>query len=286
MGNNACREVERIPYLTKRAFHETYVRSNKPVIITGVMHDWPAMTKWTPVYLKQIGGDYPINLEFGNVLQEVASFQYWTFGEYIDWIISQTGSRPSTPVQERIPYLGQFEIFNAFPRLKEDVKNQMLWYRKVYTHYVAWIGPRGARTGLHMDRVNNLHGLIYGRKRWLLYPPDQSRLVYPSRKYDIFARVSSVDVENPDLNRYPRFAEARPLEAVLNSGELLFVPKGWWHYVCNLDVSISVACWGFTLWDLASVLVPEAIRRTLHDIGLYRRGNCTCFRHHRTNPRH
>ena len=50
-------------------------------------------------------------------------------------------------------------------------------------------------------------------------------------------------------NQFPRFAEAcengRYMEAVLQPGECLYIPRGWWHYVRSLDVSASVSFW----WD-------------------------------------
>lgn len=43
--------------------------------------------------------------------------------------------------------------------------------------------------------------------------------------------------------RHPGLGEARFIECVLREGELLFIPRGWWHYVWALDVSASVSFW-------------------------------------------
>jgi hypothetical protein len=55
--------------------------------------------------------------------------------------------------------------------------------------------------------------------------------------------VSSVDVEHPDLARFPNFAKARHMDAILGPGDALFLPKGWWHYVRALTPSFSVNFW-------------------------------------------
>ena len=55
--------------------------------------------------------------------------------------------------------------------------------------------------------------------------------------------VSNVDVEHPDLARFPLFAKARHFDAILGPGDALFIPKGWWHYVRALTPSFSVNFW-------------------------------------------
>lgn len=52
-----------------------------------------------------------------------------------------------------------------------------------------------------------------------------------------------VDVENPDLEKFPKFAEAPFLSCILSPGELLFIPVKYWHYVRALDLSFSVSFW-------------------------------------------
>lgn len=45
--------------------------------------------------------------------------------------------------------------------------------------------------------------------------------------------------------RFPLYADAEYVEAILEPGDCLFIPRGWWHYVASLDVSCSVSFW----WD-------------------------------------
>jgi hypothetical protein len=46
-----------------------------------------------------------------------------------------------------------------------------------------------------------------------------------------------VDVESPDLERFPRFAEALQAgqQAELAAGDALYIPSLWWHAVASLD---------------------------------------------------
>ena len=55
-----------------------------------------------------------------------------------------------------------------------------------------------------------------------------------------YARVySPIDIDRPDLNRYPRFSKVTVLEVVAEPGDTVFLPLGWWHQVAALEVSLS-----------------------------------------------
>ena len=63
-----------------------------------------------------------------------------------------------------------------------------------------------------------------------------------------------VDIDRPDLERFPGFAALQHRDCVLEVGDLLFIPCGWWHYVKalppqgpptagQLRASFSVSFW-------------------------------------------
>ena len=80
---------------------------------------------------------------------------------------------------------------------------------------------------------------IYGRKKFVIYPPDQERYLYPSPQKQNLSMINNVD--KPDLDRFPLFAKATPITFVLEPGELLFIPSHWWHTTQMLTPSISVS---------------------------------------------
>jgi len=92
-----------------------------------------------------------------------------------------------------------------------------------------WFGPAGTLTPLHHDTLMLLHTQIVGRKRWRFVSPLQTPKVY---NFD--GVFSPVDVEQPDLGRYPAFADVKMLEVVVEPGETVFLPLGWWHQVTSL----------------------------------------------------
>ncbi|WP_342051349.1 MULTISPECIES: cupin-like domain-containing protein [unclassified Cupriavidus] len=116
-----------------------------------------------------------------------------------------------------------------------------------------WIGSASNDpvTPLHRDARPVLLAQVLGRKKLLVYPPHAAKQLYPRRAHDKYYQPCWVDVSYPDLERFPRFADATPLEIVLHPGEILHLPIGWFHCVYALDpvVSVSTIIVRDTEWD-------------------------------------
>jgi hypothetical protein len=81
---------------------------------------------------------------------------------------------------------------------------------------------------------------LYGDKRYIVFSPEQSALMYP---HDGLEKNKSrvKDVLEPDLTAFPLFNEARGVGFELHPGETLFVPAGWWHTARILSPSVTVS---------------------------------------------
>lgn len=82
-----------------------------------------------------------------------------------------------------------------------------------------------------------------GRKRIKLAPAAEVGTLYNDQH--VFSAIS--DLEDPalDLLRHPRLAGLRLYDVVLEPGEMLFVPFGWWHQVRSLDFSVTITFTNF-----------------------------------------
>ena len=101
-----------------------------------------------------------------------------------------------------------------------------------------WIGNR-TRIAAHQDVPDNIACVVAGRRRVTLFPPDQLRNLYigPLDFTPAGQAVSLVDFASPDLERFPRFAEAMRYAQVaeLEPGDAVLIPSMWWHHMEGLE---------------------------------------------------
>lgn len=111
----------------------------------------------------------------------------------------------------------------------------------------VWIG-NAVQVATHYDASPNLAVVVGGRRRFTLFPPDQIGNLYigPVDHTPAGPPTSMVDLDRPDLARYPRFAQAweNAMAAELGPGDAIFMPSIWWHHVRALEpVNVLVNYW-------------------------------------------
>ena len=55
--------------------------------------------------------------------------------------------------------------------------------------------------------------------------------------------ISAMRVFPPDATEYPLFANAVYAEVLLEPGEMLYIPRRWWHWVTSYDRNIALSIW-------------------------------------------
>jgi hypothetical protein len=127
-------------------------------------------------------------------------------------------------------YLEATEIDQILPGLETDNR---LAHAPPTIDGRIWIG-NGTTVQTHFDLSQNLACVASGRRRFTLFPPDQTRNLYmgPIERTPSGTPVSMVRLEAVDRERFPRFAEAEnhALVADLAPGDALFIPYMWWHH--------------------------------------------------------
>jgi ribosomal protein L16 Arg81 hydroxylase len=235
--------IERRTHLSRDEFRDRYYAANRPVVIQDLMTGWRAMTAWTPDYLKSVAGDRMIEVMTGRDADPKYELNGWKhrtelrFSDYIDKEYSGKVTNdyymvPNNAFFQRPEAAPLLQDFTAFPEyLKPATAGRQCF---------LWFGPAGTVTPLHHDTSNILMAQVVGRKRYRLVPASQWQYVYNST--GVF---SDVDCEKPDLNRHPKFRDATIIETILEPGEVLFMPVGWWHHVRALEVSMTVSFTNF-----------------------------------------
>ncbi|XP_022663348.1 uncharacterized protein LOC111251223 isoform X3 [Varroa destructor] len=118
------------------------------------------------------------------------------------------------------------------------------------------------RTGL------NLSCQLIGAKEWFLFPPSDGKYLYETRlPFEESTVFSSIDFNRMPINiaKWPLFKNATPYRVIVKPGEVLLIPKHWWHFVrCVDDGNINVNRW-FDLDSDAADKIDEAIASLLVD---------------------
>ncbi|MFV8751428.1 cupin-like domain-containing protein [Nannocystaceae bacterium ST9] len=271
-------EIPRIPSATPEELEANYIGRGLPVILTDMIADWPAMSKWTLPYMREMAGDVSVPVR-GN------RYNFRLFGtvplaNYIDWLLEERADPLLDPHRAAAPYISHNRSMTS--RLEPDTD----FRRFVPPGYrvgkpAFWIGPPEAETPLHYDAVGIVFfAQIVGRKRVILFTSDQSKLLYESSYFDFTTCYSRVDLRDVDYDRFPRFADAVPYMTVLQPGEVLVFPRLLWHEFRTLDNSVSVTAHAGTERDYSHrrnpMLARERARQALHWFGLHARGRCSC----------
>lgn len=105
------------------------------------------------------------------------------------------------------------------------------------TEQHLWVGNEGI-VSAHYDGADNIACVVAGKRRFTLFPPDQTGNLYPGplNFTPAGAPVSLVDLYAPDFERYPLFktALANAYSVELEPGDAIFIPMLWWHHVESL----------------------------------------------------
>lgn len=217
----------------RRAFESLYRVPGKPVVLKGAAAGWRAVTTWTPEYFAQKHGSLAVrpsvnlpDTEVPYQFRDVDHRRDMTLAQFVEWMAG--GDRC---------YLDQLRG-DVLPGLDDDIDFPSLGPPDIKA-VVFWMGSRTC-SGLHYDYADNLFAQIHGTKRVILSAPENARYlhVFPDSH-----TKSQIAPEHPDLRAHPRIRHATLLDTTLYPGDVLFIPKGWWHYLASSERSISLTCW-------------------------------------------
>jgi len=229
--------------LTSDEFLDNFYAPSRPVLIEGELDSWPVLNRWTPAYLAETVGDAEIEYQGGRTgnpdfelykdqhkrtlpfrrFIELATDEGAGNDAYITAFNSGRNADALAPLQAELGALDKF-LTNAPGML--------------------WVGPKGTFTPLHFDLTNNLLVQLVGSKRLHLLPPSETGKLYNHRH--VFSDVH--DITDPErVRQYPLVEGARAFEVVLNPGDALYIPVGWWHQVRSEEFSVMATYTNF-LW--------------------------------------
>jgi hypothetical protein len=251
--------------ITRDGFQKQFYAPQKPVVLRGLWKQYPAYTKWTMDFFRQTMGDIEVGL-FGNRKEDLSKTLQepnvtMRFDEYLNLI-----EREPTDLR-----LFLFPMFKRRPELLQD-----FGYPDIASRYIKmpflFFGPAKSVVRMHqdIDMSNVFLTQFHGRKRVVLFHPDQSDLLY-RLPYNVH---TIVDIDHPDYDAFPGLTYAKGMSTVLEHGDTLFMPSGYWHHIEYLEggfglalrtMANSIPVLSKGLWHLSFLRMTDNIARKVNE---------------------
>jgi len=237
-------EIERRHKLPRAEFLNEYYSTNRPVIITGMMDDWPAMKQWTLSYFATKFGEREIEVQTGRAsdanyeIERGKHLSKMKMSEFLDRLrtTAATNDFYVTANNTSGNKAALSELWDDIVQIPEYLDSRD---GSCFGGFF-WMGPPGTVTPFHHDLTNNLMAQVMGRKRVLVAPSWDIPLML--NHFHVYSEVDGrVTPPSPQPGRH----QPQILECILCPGEILFLPIGCMHYVEGLDITVTMSFTNF-----------------------------------------
>lgn len=226
--------IETLSDISPEEFKRNYLIPQKPVVIKGLADNYPAGKKWTIDYIKEVCGPVMVDVFDNSNSNKGSAFTNpdlkMPFSEYVNTIIE---NKPTTL------RMFLFNMFKAKPGLRKDFPCPAIFKGILGRIGYMFFGAKDIKVRIHqdIDMSNVLLTQFYGRKKVVLIDPKYSELLYklPYNTYSL------VDLDKPDYEKYPGLQYIEVQECILEHGDSLYMPSGFWHYITYVDGGFSVS---------------------------------------------
>jgi hypothetical protein len=234
------RPVATFDTIEPEVFRKEFYEPGVPVVIKKLSHDWPAYTRWNWDYFIKVVGDTIVPI-YNNVKSDAytpvnRADDYKPFKEYIEMI-------RNGPAAWRV-FL--FNIFDHAPQLIQDFtwpEHLMKGFVKKYP--MLFTGGATSITHMHfdIDLSHILHTQFGGRKRVLMFPFEEQYKLYrkPFEVLSLADFSNYYEKDNPDYEKFPALKLAHGLDFILEPGDTLFMPAGYWHHMEYLESGFAMS---------------------------------------------
>lgn len=219
------KHIDIIENLSKEDFQKYFMIPQKPVIIKHLYGKDAKVYDWTFDYFSKELGHINVGVfdDESEARKDDKSYKKapktMKFADYLNLI------------QEK-PTTKRLFLFNVFKHKKELTRHFKFpnIAKNVFEFLpLAFFGGAGATTRIHRDMDNSCVFLteLVGYKRVVLFDPKYSKLLY---QYP-FSTHTSIDVNNPDFDKYPGLKYVKGIDCTIGPGDTIFMPAGWWHHI-------------------------------------------------------
>jgi cupin-like protein len=241
MSELSLSAIDKVATIDSQDFVDNYYKPLKPLVIKELAKSWPALTKWTPEFFKEKHGQKQVKVYDGSFVEAgehyMSDAKIMNLSDYVEQVM--------TTSQDLRMFL--YNIKSEIPEIVNDVVFPDLVKGFSKSFIFMFFGCKDSVTQMHfdIDMSHVFHTAISGKKTITIFPYEQHKNLH---RYPFTCR-SYVDIDNPDYERFPGLREAKGYQVVLEKGETLFIPAGYWHHVVYDEAccAISLRCANTTL---------------------------------------
>ncbi|MDA1017767.1 MAG: cupin-like domain-containing protein [Planctomycetota bacterium] len=241
--------IDRQRNLSRREFIHEYQIRRRPVILEDATDHWAA-SSWTPESLCRRIGDKQVLVR--------GTDRCYRFDELTELIHESTPENPA-------PYGRNLNVHRDLPELLPDIQPRLKYatpdWKSSRLLPKDWLfqngleevfyGGRGASFPvLHVDYwgMDGFISQMYGEKEFTLFSPEDTPFLYQPDDDPLSTRIT--DLDHVDLTEFPLYAKANMIRFMLQPGETLYNPSGWWHTtrMHNASITVITATWNASNW--------------------------------------
>jgi hypothetical protein len=230
--------IDKVDTISPEEFKRKYYNTMKPVVMTGLAKKWPAYSKWNWDYFINTVGDKEVGV-YNNIKSDSytpinTADAYMKFGDYLK-------KAKAGPLDLRI-FL--FNIFQHAPQITKDFTwpdEYMKGFVKKYP--MLFVGGQGSITHMHfdIDMSHILHTQFAGKKRVLLFPHQEQYKLY-RKPWEVLTLANFANYSDRfDYENFPAVKLAKGYEIVLEHGDTLFMPAGFWHHMEYIEAGFAMS---------------------------------------------
>lgn len=243
-----AKQIREVDGVGPAGLTDRILQSTEPLVLRGLAAGWPmvraglASAQQGADYLRSFYRDANVVAMLGApdidgrffYNEDLSGFNFQSVLVKLDTILGEL-ARQSTAARPPAMYVGATTIETCLPGFLDE---NVIDLGKRDALASIWIG-NATRIAAHYDLPDNVACVAAGHRRFTLFPPDQVTRLYigPLDFTPAGQSISLVDFRKPDLEKFPKFAEAMEHAQVaeLGPGDAIFIPSMWWHHVEALD---------------------------------------------------
>ncbi|WP_293748020.1 cupin-like domain-containing protein [uncultured Paraglaciecola sp.] len=249
--------IQEISEATNDSLTPELLCSSTPVVLRGLIKDWPLVKQATESnqaaqsYLRQHYNQNKIRAFAADAKHQgrffynddLSGFNFTPTTTTFDKVLDELAEYEHLSEPPGL-YMGSTSVDHILPGFRQHNDIPTLADKPLIS---MWIGNQ-SRIAAHYDVTDNIACVAAGTRRFTLFPPNQLDNLYigPLDFTPAGQPASLVDFHQPDLVKYPKFAQAMEYAQVANleAGDAIFIPSMWWHHVEGLsNFNILVNYW-------------------------------------------